>query len=177
MLRLSSRFVVPLAILACATAVPAAAKDKEPAPPPVQIRELYACRDIGDAAARLSCFDREVGELAAADASREISFADKATVKKTRRELFGFVLPNLDGLIGDSEELASVETTISSAALGRNGKYRFELGDGSVWNQIDDLSLFRDPRPGQKIVIRSAALGSFLGKMEGERAIRMRRER
>ena len=52
MLQLSSRVAAPLVLLACALAVPAAAKDKGPPAPPAQIRELYACRDIADAAVR-----------------------------------------------------------------------------------------------------------------------------
>ena len=82
MLHPSFRLIAPLAVFAVVTAVPAAAKDKAPPPLPAQIQELYACRDIGDAAARLACFDREVGELSAADQAREITFTDRETAKR-----------------------------------------------------------------------------------------------
>ncbi|MDZ3830514.1 MAG: hypothetical protein U0S50_01690 [Sphingopyxis sp.] len=177
MQQLSQRIMLTFAVLCGAAFVPATAKDKEKAVTPSQIRELYVCRDIADSAQRLECFDRKVEALAVAEANREISFTDKATAKKTRRGLFGFVLPNIDGLIGDTEDIESIETTIKSASMGANGRYRFSFADGSVWYQIDDIQLFRDPSGGKKIVIRKAALGSFLGKIEGERAIRMRRER
>src|SRR3546814_12265145 len=59
-------------------------KDKSPVDRPAQIQERYACRDIADAAARLACFDREVGELSSADQAREITFTDRETAKKAR---------------------------------------------------------------------------------------------
>ena len=55
MLQLSSRFAASLVLLACTIAVPAAAKDKDAPVRPAQIQELYACRDIADASARLAC--------------------------------------------------------------------------------------------------------------------------
>ena len=113
---LSLRLIVPFVLLV--VAAPAAAKDKEPPPRPAQVQELYNCRDIADSAARLACFDREVGELQAADTKRDITFADRETVKKTRRGLFGFTLPSLGlfGGDGDEDEIKSVETTVASSS-------------------------------------------------------------
>ncbi|MDP3782909.1 MAG: hypothetical protein Q8Q79_08320, partial [Sphingopyxis sp.] len=124
MLQLSSRVAVPLALLACVVAAPAAAKDKDAPVRPAQIQELYACRDIADPAARLACFDREVGELSAADTAREITFTDRETAKKARRGLFGFSFPKLGGIFGgDEDEVKEIETTIRSASVDRSGKY------------------------------------------------------
>lgn len=184
MLQLSSRIAVSLAILAGAAALPAAAKDKAPPPRPAQIQELYACRDIADAAARLACFDREVGELSAADAAREITFADRATMKKARRGLFGFSLPNLGSLFGgdddddkDEDKITAIDTTIESVSMDRSGKYRLTVEGGAVWVQIDGVGSVREPRVGDKINIKAAAMGSYFAKIEGQRPFRMRRER
>jgi hypothetical protein len=178
MLQLSSRFAVPLAILACAAAVPATAKDKAPPIPPAQIRELYACRDIADASARLACFDREVGELSAADQAREIVFTDKETAKKTRRGLFGFSFPKLGGIFGgDEDEIKEIETTIRGVSTDQSGKYRLVMEDDAVWVQIDTTSLPRQPKPGQKVKIKVAAMGSYFASVEGGRSIRMKRDR
>jgi hypothetical protein len=177
MLHLSLRLIAPLALLGIT--MPATAKDKAPLPRPAQIQELYGCRDIADAAARLACFDREVGELQAADASREISFADKATVKKTRRGLFGFDLPDF-GLFGSDDEedqVKRVETTVVSASNTSDGGYRIAMADGSVWVQIDNKPMPLAPRPGQKIEIKTAALGTYFLSLEGRPSIRVRRER
>lgn len=181
---LLSRFAAPFVVLLCAAAVPAAAKDKEPPARPAQIQELYACRDIADSAARLACFDREVGELSTADANREISFADRATMKKARRGLFGFSLPNLGALFGgddddekNEERITSIDTTIKSVSTDKSGKYRITIEDGAVWVQIDGMGSIRQPQPGQKINIKVAAMGSYFARVEGGRSFRMRRER
>ena len=176
MSHLSRRLIASLAALAIAA--PAVAKDREVPPRPSQIQELYNCRDIADPAARLACFDREVGDLQAADTKREISFADRETVKKTRRGLFGFTLPNF-GLFGggDEDEISSIDTTVASASQVEGGRYRIAMADGSVWVQIDDRRMALAPRPGQKIQIKTASLGSYFLSLEGRPSIRVRRER
>lgn len=177
MLQLSSRFAVALVLLA-AGAVPVAAKDKAPAVPPAQIRELYACRDIADPTARLACFDREVGELSAADQAREIVFTDKETAKATRRGLFGFSFPKLGGIFGgDEDAIKEIETTIRAVSTDQSGKYRLVMEDDAVWMQIDSTYLPRQPKPGQKVKIKVASMGSYFATVEGGRAIRMKRDR
>ena len=178
MLQLSSRFAAPLVILACTLSVPAAAKDKLPSARPAQIQELYACRDIADASARLACFDREVGELSAADQAREITFTDRETAKKARRGLFGFSFPKLGGIFGgDEDEVKEIETTIRTVSTDRSGKYILGMEDESVWMQIDTTHLPRQPKTGQKVKIRVATMGSYFATVEGGRAMRMKRDR
>lgn len=178
MLPPSSRTVASLAVLACAVSIPAFAKDKAPPVPPAQIRELYACRDIADSAARLACFDREVGELSAADEAREITFTDRETAKKTRRGLFGFSFPKLGGIFGgDEDEIKEVETTIRSVGTDRSGKYILAMEDDSVWVQIDTTNLPRQPRTGDKVKIKVASMGSYFATINDGRTIRMKRDR
>jgi hypothetical protein len=178
MLQLSSRFAAPLVILACALSVPAAAKDKLPSARPAQIQELYACRDIADASARLTCFDREVGELATADQAREITFTDRETAKKARRGLFGFSFPKLGGIFGgDEDEVKEIETTIRSVSMDASGKYTLAMDDEAVWVQIDTTRLPRQPKPGQKVKIKVATMGSYFATIDGGRTIRMKRDR
>ena len=172
---LSMRLTASFAVLALAG--PAAAKDKEPPPRPAQIEELYACRAIADPAERLACFDREVGELANADQAREITFADKETLKKTRRGLFGFSLPDFGIFGGDDEKIESVETSVVSVSDAGDGRYRIGMDDGSVWVQTDSKIMPLRRRPGQKIVIKPAALGTYFLSLEGRPSIRVRRER
>ena len=178
MLQLSSRFAAPLVILVCTLSVPAAAKDKLPSARPAQIQELYACRDIADASARLACFDREVGELATADQAREITFTDRETAKKARRGLFGFSFPKLGGIFGgDEDEVKEIETTIRSVSMDRSGKYTLAMEDEAVWVQIDTTRLPRQPKPGQKVKIKVATMGSYFATIDGGRTIRMKRDR
>lgn len=178
MLQLSSRVAAPLVLLACAVAVPAAAKDKEVPARPVQIQKLYSCRDIADSSARLACFDREVGELSSADQAREITFTDRETAKKARRGLFGFSFPKLGGIFGgDEDEVKEIETTIRSVSTDRSGKYRLEMDDDAVWVQIDTTNLPHQPKAGQKVKIKVATMGSYFASVNGGRTIRMKRDR
>lgn len=178
MLQPFSRFAAPLVLLALAVTTPAVAKDKAPPPRPAQIQELYACRDIADPAGRLACFDREVGELANADQAREIVFTDKETAKKTRRGLFGFSFPKLGGIFGgDEDEIREIDTVIRSVSIDRSGKYTLVMDDDAVWTQIDTTKLPRQPKPGQKIHIKTATMGSYFATIEGGRAIRLKRDR
>lgn len=178
MSRLSPQFAV-LFVLLAGTAAPVVAKDKEATVRPAQIQQLYGCRDMADPTARLACFDREVGELAAADAASEIRFADKETSREARRGLFGFAIPNLDRLFGSDEEKTDeqLQTTLKAVSTTELGRYRLTLADGAVWVQIEDMGLIRPPRAGQTIEIKKGAIGSYFGKVDGGRAIRIRRER
>ncbi|WP_260581019.1 hypothetical protein [Sphingopyxis sp. PET50] len=178
MLHPSVRLIAPLAIFAIAAGTPAAARDKAPPPLPAQIQELYACRDIADSSARLACFDREVGELAAADEAKEIVFTDKETARKTRRGLFGFSFPKLGGIFGgDEDEIKEIETTIRAVSMDRSGKYTLVMEDDAVWVQIDTTKLPRQPKPGQKVKIKTATMGSYFATIEGGRTFRMKRDR
>ncbi len=179
MLHPSSRAAAPVLLLACLVAAPATAKDKEPPPRPAQIQQLYDCRDIADSAARLACFDREVGALAAADQAREITFTDRETAKKVRRGLFGFSFPDLGGIFGDDdeEEITRIETAVDWARIDRSNKYTIGMADGAVWSQIDTTRLPREPKPGQKVTIKAASMGSYFVSVDGQRSIRMKRDR
>lgn len=178
MLQQFSRVATPLVLFACALAVPAAAKEKLPTARPAQIQELYACRDLTDAAARLACFDREVGELSSADQAREITFTDRDTAKKARRGLFGFSFPKFGGIFGgDEDEVKEIETTIRSASIDKSGKYTLVMEDDAVWVQIDTTKLPRQPKPGQKVKIKVATMGSYFATIDGGRTIRMKRDR
>lgn len=175
MSHLSLRLIASCSLFCVATS---AAAKVEP-PRPAQIQELYNCREIADPTARLACFDREVGELQTADTQREISFADKETVKKTRRGLFGFDLPDFGLFGGDDEEekVKRIETTVASVSNTSDGGYRIAMADGSVWAQIDSKRMPTAPRTGQKIEIKTASFGTYFLSLEGRPSVRVRRER
>jgi hypothetical protein len=155
-----------------------ASDDDEPAKRAAPVQQIYDCRTIADDAARLACFDRSVAALAVAEEKREVTFADKETVKKTRRGLFGFSLPRI-GLFGGGEEdeIKEVEAVVKSATIDRSGKYRIVMQDGAVWQQIDTTRLPREPKPGQPVKIKVASMGSYFAAVDGQRGIRMKRDR
>jgi hypothetical protein len=145
-------------------------------------QKLVDCRAVTESAARLACFDAQVAALEQAERSKNIVIADKAQVKQARRSLFGFSLPKI-ALFGDGakdeaeeEEFERIETTIQSARQLGDGRWFIILEDGARWMQTDSQQMGRPAKPGDKIAIRKAAMGSFFANVNGQRAIRMKRE-
>lgn len=152
----------------------------EPRRPEI-FEKLLGCRSVKDSAARLACFDRQVAEMDAAANKADLVIVDRGQIRKTRKSLFGLTLPSL-GIFGNSEAerreaeaFTEIESTIKSARMS-NYHWSVTLEDGARWVQIDSKTLARDPKPGQTIRIRKAAFGSYLANIDGQIAIRMRRE-
>ena len=146
---------------------------------PEALARLMACRDVADSAARLACFDAAAGALDAAEREGEVVVIDRAGVAETRRQMFGFEMPTLPRLFGNSDavpEVDSIETTLQSAAFTGEGRWVFRLEDGSVWRQIDSERVRFRNRPGEAVRVRKASLGSFLLTVDGSRAVRVRRQ-
>jgi len=170
--------LVGMAAVAAALASPLAADKGERAAPEVYAK-LLECRSITDDAQRLACFDRSVSALAEAEAAKDVRIVSREDVKRTRRSLFGFVASGF-GLFGDDgedeieqEEIKEITATIT-AVSGGTGGYVFRLDDGSVWAQNDNTFLNR-PAAGKTIVIRRAALGSYMAKIDGGVGFRIKR--
>jgi hypothetical protein len=166
-----------LAITALAMTGPASSKTQPlaSAPPPKIFQDVVQCRAIPDPAERLACFDRGVGALATAQASKELYVADKDAVREARRGLFGFNLPNVK-IFGDNdlgEDVSQIEAVVSSVSQGQRG-YIFTLKDGARWAQTDNKYLDQ-PKPGAKIVIKRAVFGSYFGSINGRPGFRIER--
>jgi hypothetical protein len=154
--------------LLIAPAVSAPKKIKE-GPPPAQVTTLLNCRTITDSAARLACFDKSAAAIGDAVAKRDLVVFDRESVKKTKRGLFGFSIPNL-GIFGDDDdavEIKQIEGTIASTAFNADGGYIFRLADGSRWSQMDSKPFAIAPRSGDKVVVRKGALGSYILTVAG----------
>ena len=169
-----------IAVMALVAGGSASAKDKAPPPPPQAWQDMVNCKQIAEPAARLTCFDSQVAKLEQATSNGDLVLADRATMKQTRKGLFGFKLPGL-GLFGgnkdgtDQDELTEVDSTVSSARQFGYGNWRLTLADGSVWEQTDDAKLLFDPRKGSKVHIYKGALGTYRVNIEGQRALKVRR--
>ncbi len=168
------------ALLLCLVVAPASAQ-KEPPKRPEAFEKLISCRAIADPAARLACYDTQVERLDTAEKNSEVVVLDKAEVKKARRGLFGFTIPDL-GIFGgrksevdDIEKITEIESTIKSAGVNRAGKWSFIIEDGARWVQTDTANI-RTPKVGMKIRIREAALGSYFANIDDRPGVRVRRE-
>lgn len=175
-------FAITLSLCIVAVTAPDAAFSREKQQPRPEIfTRLLDCRALGDSAARLACYDRQVGEMESAAQRDEVVVLDKAELKKTRRSLFGFSFPRLPFLSGSDDdeekadlEAARIEARITSARNVGYGKWAFVLDDGSQWETTEAIAN-RSPKSGQPIVIKRAAMGSFLGSVNGWPSVRMRR--
>lgn len=176
------RIAIAAAALALAAPTSAAAQENDP-PRSEALKKLVDCRSVGDPTERLACFDREVAAVDAAEAANELVVVDREQIRKTRRTLFGLTLPDL-GIFGgggddDEEEegVSRIESTIKNVARGSYGRWILTLEDGAVWAQTDDRTLPRWPKAGQPIVIKRAALGSFMANVNEQNGIRVERLR
>jgi hypothetical protein len=162
-------------------ASPAAAEEAKPAEPELY-RQMVACKDIPDPAARLACYDRQVTAFDTATRNKDIVIADREEVRKTRRGLFGFTAPigRLLGLSGNKdeeerEEVDKLETKIAKVGRSGDGGWRLTFEEAGTWEQIDTRGWVMSPKVGQVAVISRAALGSYLVSVDGQRGIKMRR--
>ncbi|MEH0197084.1 hypothetical protein V7S57_16525 [Caulobacter sp. CCNWLY153] len=166
---------LPLALLVLGT-LPAAAL-AGPAGP-TALDAVTACRAIPEAEARLACYDKAAGALVAADAAGDIVVLDRQKVESVKREAFGFNLPKLDLFGGKGEKaeaLDRVEGVAKQTWQNGTGGWTIVLEDGAKWDQVGRDPVRRAPKPGSKIAIRKASMGSFFLNIDGQTAIRARR--
>lgn len=145
---------------------------------PEMLERLAACRVVADPTARLACYDGAAAALDNAQQQGELVVIDRAGVNETRRQLFGFDVPTLPRLFGESAtaDISSIETTLQSASQAGENRWVFRLADGSTWRQIDSDPVRFQNRPGQEVRVRKASLGSFLLTVGSSRAVRVRRQ-
>lgn len=175
--KIAAAAVVAISLLG--TSASWAAKSAQPRPE--IFTKLLDCRNVTDNAARLACYDAQVGAMEAASQRDEVVVLDKAELKKTRRSLFGFAFPKLPFLRDNDEdgdkadaEAARIEAKITSARSLGYGKWSFQLDDDSQWETTEAIAN-RNPKSGMPIVIKRAAMGSFLGAVNGWPSVRMKR--
>jgi hypothetical protein len=167
------RFGPPLALALTAALIAPQALAQPATPSKAALDKLAACRAQTDPAARLACYDETVPGLLAAEKSGDLIVVDKETVTKVQRESFGFNLPSFSFGQKKEQAIEQVESTLREARKTPAG-WRFVLEDGARWDQIDTESLPLAPRPGAKVTIRRAAMGSYMLSVNG-RAIRVAR--
>lgn len=124
---------------------------------------LLSCQNTSDSSARLACFDSESIALRREVESGDLVPVYKREVETARRGLFGIDNVRLPSFLdNDRSDLRQIETTITTATRGPTGRWRFELEDGSRWDQIDSVDPHFSTRPGTPVRIRKAAMGSYL---------------
>lgn len=167
----------PIVLIAAAALAAAptwlAAQDKNAPPPtPPVFQAVVDCAAISDGAERLACFDRTVAGMAAAARERQLVVADRATMREARRGIFGLGLPKLKLFSGEeSEEVQSIDSTITGVRIASDRMPIFLLADGSRWKQTEGRNVFA--RSGQAIHVRRAAMGSYMANVAKQSAVRV----
>jgi hypothetical protein len=173
------RFAIGVGSLVALGATGSAIAQSPPVAKPVAA--LQQCRAIPDAQARLACYDKAVDVLAAATASGDTVVIERTEVRKARKGLFGFTLPRIGFLTGrddnaeDRADEASLATTVVSARALPNGKWRFTVEGGAVWETVEANLGFSDPKPGAKVLIEKGAIGSYFVKVGSGRRVQAKR--
>lgn len=145
------------------------------------VTALQACRALPDAAARLSCYDRAVDALNAATASGDVVVVERTEVRKARKGLFGFTLPRIGFLTGrpdnaeDTADAKELNTVVTASRSIGNGKWRFTVEGGALWETVEASSAFSDPLPGRKVLIERGSLGAFFATVERGRRVQAKR--
>jgi len=158
---------------ATAQEMPAAAGEKADI-----LAELKTCQEIADDSERLACFDRRVAGLVTASEAGDVRLVDREDVRRTRRQLFGFSVPDVGILKGDEKDEEATETmttTITSVRYRPRRKIEFMTAEGAKWE------IFRAPRrlqtikPGDEVEFKKAALGTFFIRINGQMGVKGKR--
>lgn len=147
------------------------------------IESIKVCQAETDALARLACFDAAAAAIVGASEAGELRIVDRDEVRKTRRKLFGFSLPDF-GIFGkrdkdgnDEDELDEIETTIESVSGSYRSGYTIRTQEGAVW-RIDKVpGRLLEPKPGDKMLIKNAALTAYFIRINGQGGVKGTRVR
>jgi len=167
------------AATAClATPAPSMAAPKaDKATQAATLKALADCRVIAEAAERLACFDKASADLVQAESTGAVVVIDRQQIREARRQAFGFDLAGLNffnrGL--SAAEADSLTEEVTAADQRADGRWVLTLKSGAVWRQTESDSPNRDPHPGSVAVIKRAALGSFIIRIDGQPGVKFTR--
>jgi hypothetical protein len=167
------RSVLFLAAAAVVLPATASAADKKPALA-ASAAAMLKCRDLADAATRLSCFDAAAAAFDAEVGRGDLVVIDRETMRKTRNSLFGFDinLPDFGGK-GESAPKEIIERATRVKPFG-HAMWQITLESGAVWQTSEGMPTLAPPRVGENIKIRKTMTGGYMLHL-GSRLIRIRR--
>lgn len=167
-------------LLAAVTASPVSAQEAVPetGQEADYLGALKACRAIKDEDDRLECYDNKVGAMVSASEAGDVRIVDREDVRRTRRQLFGFTVPDLDILEGDEQDKESselLETTITSARQLTNKAWRFTTAEGAVWEINNAPARLAPIKPQDKVIFKRASLGFYFIRINGQMGVKGKR--
>lgn len=146
--------------------------------------KVYACTGIAKAEERLACFDSAVASFKTAQTKGDVRVVTKEQDAAAEKQAFG--LRDVEATnaakasagaapIIAAPPIENVTLTLTAATKRADGKYRFTMSDGQVWEQIDSENVQGVKKLPAPAEVKSAFMGSFLMKIDGGRAIRVKR--
>ena len=174
-LKITAAFMIGMPVQSLGAATMSSQPESAERPIPGQVGRLLACRDITDSARRLACFDQEVGTVATAVASKDLVIVDREGVRRAKRTLFGLTLPQLGVFDDDREEVSQIDGEVEGVGRNSDGGYIFVLKDGGRWSQTDSRPVALEPERGDKVVVKRAALGSYILSVNRQPGVRVKR--
>lgn len=157
---------------------PALAQDAADAAATDYVDELRACRAIVDGAERLSCYDAKVGAMVAATEAGDVQVVDRDDLVRTRRQLFGFTVPDLDILKGNEQDKEASEvltTSITGARRMSNIAWRFTTEEGATWEINNAPRRLAPIKAGDKVEFKKASLGFYFIRINGQMGVKGKR--
>lgn len=162
--------IVAAAVIVTQQPSPAAAQSASD-----RLSGLRSCTAVKPDAERLACYDREAAAVLSAAQTGEVRIVERQEIERTRRSLFGFSLPSIGLLGSDSEVPDTLETTITAVRSTGQDAWAIQVAEGSVWQITNAPSRFREPKVGDPIVLKRAALGSFFIRVGNQLGVKGRR--
>lgn len=149
---------------------------------PVSTQAVYECAKLSEDVERLACYDAAVGRLKAAEDAGEVTTISRTEVETVQREAFGFSLPSLPRIAmpkfgdGSDGEIKEIVAGVEKIRPSRVNGLTITLDNGQVWQQTDGRRVTYSKRKGvEEAVVKQAALGSFMMKLDGGVAFRVKR--
>jgi len=141
------------------------------------VQKLVDCRKVTDDAARLACYDQTTAALDQAEAKGDVVIVDREQARKVRKQAFGFTIPSISIFAKgeEKEDVDSFDGVVAAARQEGGGHWVVKLEDGAVWRQVGMEELFKSPKPGMKVKIRKASLGSYLMTVDNQGAFKAHR--
>lgn len=178
---MAKRSVAIGAMAACILLAGGLAVTAQPTPPSSAslVDGLKMCRAIASEAERVACYDAKVGALIGAVDAGDVRLVDREEVRKTKRQLFGISIPEIDILKSDEkddeETNGLLETTITSARQIGQASWRFTTIEGAVWEINNAPSRLRPIMAGDKVVFKKASLGYYFVRINGQIGVKGKR--
>jgi hypothetical protein len=150
---------------------------------------LYTCMEIASVEARAACFDRAAAELKAAEAAGTLTVLTPKAIEEAQVSAFGARESRVSAETSAEREAAAaaiapqpqkdpdrVTLAVREIQPATGGNLRFIMENGQVWRQTDGVRISGVGKGPWTAEIRRAALGSFLLKLNGKTAVRVKRE-